>query len=82
MHFITFSRKMGSNGSQAARRVAEKMGYGFLDTEAIEGAARGMGVLESVREMNERAPSLFQKIFPQRLAIVLDHLNSVIYELA
>jgi cytidylate kinase len=82
MHFITFSRKMGSKGSQVARRVAEKLGYRFLDTEAIERAAREMGVLESVREMDEKGPSLFQRIFSLRPAIGLDHLNSVIYELA
>ena len=50
MHFITFSRKMGTNGTEIARRVAEKLGYKFFDTEAIERAAKEMGVLESVKE--------------------------------
>jgi cytidylate kinase len=82
MRFITFSRKMGSNGTEVARRVAEKMGYKFFDTEAIERAAKEMGVLESVKEADEKAPSLFQRLFSQKPAIALDHLNSVVYELA
>jgi len=82
MHFITFSRKMGTNGTEIARHVAEKLRYHFYDTEAIENTAREMGFLESVKEIDERVPSLFQRIFSHRPAIDLDHLNSVIYELA
>src|SRR4030042_6208046 len=82
MHFITFSRKMGTNGTEIARRVAEKMGYNFYDTEAIENAAREMGFLENVKEIDEKVPSLFQRLFSHKPAIELDRLNSVIYELA
>jgi cytidylate kinase len=82
MHFITFSRKMGTNGTEIARQVAEKMGYDFYDTEAIEKAAREMGFFESVKEINEKAPSLFQRLFSHKPAIELDRLNSVVYDLA
>jgi cytidylate kinase len=82
MHFITFSRKMGTNGTEIARQVAEKLGYHFYDTDAIEKAARDMGFLESVKEVDEKVPSLFQRIFSHRPAIDLDRLNSVVYELA
>lgn len=82
MHFITFSEKMGTNGTEIAKQVATKLGYKFFDTEAIENAAREMGFLESVREINEKPPSLFQKLFSHRPAIDVDRLNSVIYELA
>ncbi len=82
MYFITFSQKMGTNGTEIAKQVATKLGYKFFDTEAIENAAREMGFLESVREINEKPPSLFQKLFSHRPAIDLDRLNSVIYELA
>jgi cytidylate kinase len=82
MHFITFSRKMGTNGSEIAKQVAKKMGYNFYDTEAIENAAREMGFLENVKEINEKTPSLFQKLFSHRPSIDLDRLYSVIYELA
>jgi cytidylate kinase len=82
MHFITISRKMGTYGSEIARQVANKLGYEFYDTEAIEKAAREMGFVESVKEIDKKAPSLFQRVFSHRPAIDLDRLNSVIYELA
>jgi cytidylate kinase len=82
MHFITFSRKMGANGSEIARQVAEKLEYNFYDTEAIEKAAREMGFLESVKEIDKKAPSLFQRVFSHKPTIELDRLTSVIYELA
>jgi cytidylate kinase len=82
MHFITISEKMGTNGSEIARQVAEKLGYLFYDTEAIESAAREMGFLEHVKEIDEKAPSVFQRLFSHKPAIELDRLNSVVYELA
>jgi cytidylate kinase len=82
MHFITFSRKIGANGSEIARQVAEKLEYNFYDTEAIEKAAREMGFLESVKEIDKKTPSLFQRVFSHKPTIELDRLTSVIYELA
>lgn len=81
MFFITFSRKMGTNGTEIARQVANKLGYQFYDTEAIENAAREMGFLENIKEIDEKAPSLFQRLFSHKPAIELDRLNSIIYEL-
>ena len=82
MYFITFSRKMGTNGTEIARRVADQLGYGFYDTEAIENTAREMGILEDVKEIDEKAPSLFQRLFSQKPEVHLDRLHSIIYELA
>jgi cytidylate kinase len=82
MHFITFSRKMGANGTEIAKQVADKMGYDFYDTEAIERTAREMGFLESLKEINEKVPSLFQRVYSHKPAIELDRLTSVVYELA
>jgi cytidylate kinase len=82
MYFITFSRKMGTNGSEIARRVAEQLGYHFYDTEAIEEAAQDMGFLKDVKEIDEKTPSLFLRLFSQSPEVHLDRLHSVIYELA
>lgn len=82
MYFITFSRKMGTNGTEIARRVANKLGYQFYDTEAIENGAREMGFLKNLKEIDEKVPSLFQRLFSHRPAIELDRLTSLIYELA
>lgn len=82
MYFITFSRKMGTNGTEIAGQVANKLGYQFYDTEAIEKAAREMGFLKNFKEIDEKAPSLFQRLFSHKPAIELDRLNSIVYELA
>lgn len=73
---------MGTNGTEIARQVAEKLGYDFYDTEAIEKAAEEMGFLESVKEIDEKAPSFFQRVYSYKPAIELDRLNSVVYDLA
>ena len=82
MYFITFSRKMGTNGTEIAKRVADQLGYASYDTEAIENTAREMGFLKDVNEIDEKVPSLFQRLFSQKPEVHLDRLNSIIYELA
>jgi len=82
MKWITVSRKMGTHGSDIAKQVASELGYRFYDTDAISQMAQELGVLESVREIDEKAPSLFQRIFSQRPIVYLERLSSVLYELA
>jgi len=82
MKWITFSRKMGTNGSEVAKRVASELGYRLYDTKAINHMAQELGFLESVREVDEKAPPIFQRIFSQRPRVDLERLYSVIYELA
>ncbi len=82
MYFITLSRRMGTDGSEIARRVAGQLEYAFYDTEAIENTAREVGILEDVKEIDEKVPSLFQRLFSQQPEVHLDRLHSVIYELA
>ena len=82
MQFITLTRKMGTGGSEIARRVARQLGYAFYDTEAIEAAAQEMGFLGDVKEVDEKVPSLFERYFTRRPEIRLDRFDSVIYELA
>ena len=82
MKWITVSRKMGTHGSDIARRAASELGYRFYDTEAINQMAQELGVLDSVRQVDGRTPPLLQRIFSERPAIYLERLYSVIYELA
>jgi cytidylate kinase len=82
MYFITLTRKMGTNGTEIGSRVAKELQYNLYDKEAIESAAREMGFLEDVRALDERSPSLFERLFSHRPEIHLDRLSSVIYELA
>jgi CMP/dCMP kinase len=82
MKWITVSRKMGTNGTEVARRAAGELGYRFYDTEAINHKARELGFLDSIREIDEKTPSIFQRLFSQRPMIYLERLYSVLYELA
>ena len=82
MYVITFTRKMGANGSEIARRVANELQYSLYDREAIENTAREMGFLKDIKEADEKVPSLFQRFFSHQPEIHLDRLKAVIYELA
>lgn len=82
MKWITVSRKTGTRGSEVARRVASELGYKLYDTKAINHMAQELGVLSSVREVDERVPPLVQRIFSHRPMVDLERLYSVIYELA
>ncbi len=82
MKWITVSRKMGTHGSEIARRVANDLGYHLYDTKAINRMAEELGVLGSVREIDEKVPSIFQRVFSPRPMVYLERLYSVIYELA
>jgi len=81
MHFITFSRLLGTNGGEIAKKVAARLGYRLIDTEDIDKKAREMGFLDSVEEMDEKAPSFLKRVFSQRPNINLARLNSIIDEL-
>jgi cytidylate kinase len=82
MKFITFSRQLGTGGDEIAMQVADKLGYKFHDTESISHAAREMGFLDSVEQIDEKRPSFFQRFFSHKPTVNLDRLNSVIYQLA
>jgi cytidylate kinase len=82
MKWITVSRKMGTHGSEIAKRAAGELGYRFYDTKAINHMADELGFLGSVREVDEKAPPIFQRMFSQKPMVYLERLYSVIYELA
>ena len=82
MKWITVSRKMGTHGSEIARRVASELGYRCYDTKAINHMAQELGLLGSVQEIDEKVPSIFQRVFSPRPMVYLERLYSVIYELA
>jgi cytidylate kinase len=73
---------MGTQGTEVAKRVASGLGYPLYDTKAINRMAEELGVLGSVRKVDEKVPPLFQRLFSQRPMVHLERLYSVIYELA
>jgi len=82
MKWITFSRQMGTNGSRIARMVASDLGYRLYDTKGINQMARELGILDSVREIDEKTPPILQRVFSQKPMVYLERLYSVIFELA
>ncbi|MGZ3577843.1 MAG: cytidylate kinase family protein [Syntrophales bacterium] len=82
MYFITFSRKMGTGGTEIAKLVAKELKYAFYDTENIEKKAEEMGFLDDVKEVDGKTPHLLKRVFSRRPEICLDRLYVVIYELA
>ena len=82
MYFITFSRKMGTGGTEIAKLVAKELKYAFYDTEDIEKKAEEMGILDDIREVNDKAPPPLKRFFSYRPEICLDRLYVVIYEIA
>jgi cytidylate kinase len=82
MHFITFSRTLGSQGTEIARRVADELGYRFYDTAAISEAAKKMGFSEGTEDIDERVPSLFRRVFSHRPSTANARLSTVISTLA
>jgi cytidylate kinase len=82
MHFITFSREIGTKGTEIAKLVAKELQYDFYDSEDIERKAEEMGFLDDIRAVNDTVPPLLKRLFSLQPEICLDRLNAVIYELA
>lgn len=82
MKWVTVSRRMGAQGSVIAKQVAGELGYPLYETEAIHRMAQELGVLESVRAVDEKVPSIFQRLYSHKSLVYLERLYSVIYELA
>jgi cytidylate kinase len=63
MAILTISREAGSNGLIVGRAVAERMGYVFFDKERIlcDLQKDGAEWAKEGREMDEHAPSLWEK---------------------
>jgi len=74
---------MGADGSEMRNGSLKVCSITSTTPEAIENAAREMGFLQDIKDVDDKAPTLFLEAFftPDR-EIHLDRLHSVIYELA
>jgi cytidylate kinase len=82
MYFITVSEMFGTGGEKIATQVAQKLGYTYYGEEELLKAADEMGFLSDLKRLDEKGPSLFERIFSERPKIYLHRLQSVIYEVA
>lgn len=63
MAVITITRQYGAGGSEVARLLAEKLGWGLVDNEFVDEVARRAGVsADEVAAREERAPSLLERL--------------------
>ena len=82
MYFITFSEMTGTNGAKIAKQTAAALGYTYFGEEELVRASHDMGFLSDVKKLDEKSPSLFERLFSEKPRIYLDRLQSVIYEVA
>ena len=82
MPIITISREMGSGGFLVSERVAEKLGYKFLDGQAIREMAENYGLSgDSVRKVDEKPPP-FDAQLDQLFEMDLQQIELLILESA
>jgi len=82
MHFITISQMMGTDGEKIARKVASDLSYSFYGDQELFRAAEELDILADVRELDEKAPPLLERLFSEKPKVHLDRLQSVIYDVA
>lgn len=84
MSIVTVSRELGSDGDIIARGVAERLGYRYVDQEALAAESRkyvGDEVSPSTPELAERPPSFWSRLIEERRRYSTV-LKCVIYEIA
>ena len=63
MAVITISHQIGSCGREIGQKVAQKMGYPYVDREIVQGVAARLGVTEDeASDHDEKADSLISQI--------------------
>ncbi len=63
-YIITVGREFCSGGAETARKLAEKLGYKYVDKELIDRTARELGMLPEYVEQKEEKPSGYFDIPP------------------
>jgi len=82
MHFITISQMLGTDGEKIARKAAGVLKYAFYGEQELFNAAEKLDVLADVKTLDEKAPSLLERLFSEMPKVRLDRLQSVIYDVA
>jgi cytidylate kinase len=82
MYFITISEMLGTRGEQIARETAKSLNYTRYGEEELLKAADEMGFLGDVQKLDEKGPTLLERLFSEKPKVYLDRLQSVIFEVA
>lgn len=83
MILITISRMMGAGAEVISERVARKLGLELYNDERLPSVAREIGLKsEELASLDEKEPGFFERLWSNRPMVMLDLLQSVVYEIA
>lgn len=81
MSLITISQNLGSGGSEIASKVAEELGIVLYDDKRLQAEALKLNIgSDDLKNMDERAPGLFDRILGRKPEMYLDLMEAVVYE--
>jgi cytidylate kinase len=83
MSLITISESIGCGGKAIAALVAKELKLELYDDRRLEEEAIQLGVQpEALKDLDEKAPGIFSRIFSDKPQVYLDLLQGVVYEVA
>ena len=83
MSLITISESIGCGGKAIAALVAKELKLELYDDRRLEEEAIQLGVQpEVLKDLDEKAPGIFSRIFSDKPQVYLDLLQGVVYEVA
>jgi cytidylate kinase len=83
MSLITITRCIGCGGMTIARKVAEGLNIELYDDHRLQETAGKIGIQpEILKELDEKAPGFFNRLFSHKPEAYLDLMEAVIYEVA
>jgi len=83
MSLITITRCIGCGGMSIARSVAGRLNIELYDDQRLQEEAGKIGIEpEILKELNEKLPGLFNRLFSHTPDVYLDLMEALIYEVA
>ena len=84
MPLLTISENLGSGGMSIARQVAEKLNLNLYDDDRLQQEAVDMGIRaeDLKKNMDAKAPGLFDQILGKRPDIYMDFMEALVYEVS
>ena len=74
---------MGTDGPRIARRVADDLNLELYDDQKLQKIGVEQGIqIEQVKELHEREPGFFDRLFSRKPEIYLTFMNSVVFTIA
>jgi cytidylate kinase len=83
MALITLTRSIGCGGTAIAQSIAKELQLEVYDDQRLQQEAMKLGIdSEELKEVDEKAPPLFDSLFSQKPKAYLDLLEATVYEVA